>query len=175
VRVRAAGVQASDVSADVDVSLEQVRVKHSGGSTTVSIGSGNVDGVVGFDSLSEVSGASSGQKVTLRPYGDELVASAGGTEVLGGLQVLVRVAAQPRSLTLTPTALLLGSRELPLAALPSSAGQMLQPRTIALRKLPAGISLTSASVGETGLWISAHIDPMTVALGGSGTGCGSAQ
>jgi hypothetical protein len=45
---------------------------------------------------------------------------------------------------------------------------MLQPRVIALAKLLAGMSLTSASVGETGLWINAHIGPVSVALADTG-------
>jgi hypothetical protein len=79
VKIKATGVQAADVSADVNVSLDQVRVKHSGDSTTVSTGSGSVDGGIAFDSLSQVSSGTSGQKVTLQSYGDELVASVDGT------------------------------------------------------------------------------------------------
>ena len=171
VTVTAKGISAGGATADIDAGVADVQKK----SGTVSTGAGEVSAVITFADLSTMVSAAGSKAVDVHGYGDQLMMSAGGS---GQLSLLSQVGVAAHTMRLTPTAIVLGERQIPvetartlLAARSPETAKALDVREISLAKLPASVQLTAATVGPTGLTVRARLDPMTLAPAGTGAAC----
>ncbi|MFE6484013.1 LmeA family phospholipid-binding protein [Streptomyces sp. NPDC057757] len=132
-----------------------VRASLYGVSTDGAVSSGSVQATVPYTELGK---RLDGEVADMRPGSDGTRLTLDGTVGDLGLPVtvLTDLSTTSSSVTVTPTAVRLMGREVPLSALSSlpgaaAMGDRLKPRTIDVDDLPKGVRLTGARPGADGL------------------------
>jgi hypothetical protein len=171
VRVTAKGAKAGAATADVDAHVAGVGIQDK----TLSSTGGELSATVAFADLSQLISAAGGKPVDVKGYGGQLMLAAGGDAGLAGqIALLSQVSVEPRLLRLTPTAVVLGERQIPveqarslIASRSPDAAKSLAVRDIPLTSLPESVQLTAATVTSTGLTVKATLSALDLTSGGS--------
>lgn len=177
--VSAKDVQRQDIALDVSVTLDGLTTKgaYDGGAARATIPFDELDKRIGGGASGGGSGKGSGagSAVTAGVEGNDLVLRTrmGGL----GLSVTVRTAVTTTadSVTITPTAVSVLGRTIPVDQLPPGASGLssrLKPHTVKV-PVPQGAALTGAHADRSGLVLTFHLAASSTRSGGGKGGSGA--